>query len=330
MRRRDLLLLAAGAAAFAPAAGQARQPQRVRRVGALLPFPETDPLTRASVKAFVEALARLGWVAGKNIRLDFRFAVGDLALFKTRAAELVSLAPAAILASSVPAVEALRTQTRTIPIVFVLVVDPLGQGLVKSLAHPGGNITGFSFYDARLMGKWVQMLKEVAPGVTRIAVLFNPDTAPYAPLFCRAIEAAAPSFAMTVTLAPVRNDAGIKQAIGAVAQTPGGGLIILPESFVVTRRDVIIAAATRHRLPMMGATELFPRAGGLMSYWFDTVAVNAEAASYIDRILKGATPANLPVQRATKISLIINLKTAQALGLKVPPLILARADEVIR
>jgi putative ABC transport system substrate-binding protein len=329
MRRRDLLALFAGAAAFAPVDGQAQQPERVRRVGVLLPFPKDDPLTRASMTAFVAALAHLGWVEGKNIRLDFRFTAGNPALFKACAAELVALAPDAILASSVPAVEALRQQTHTIPIVFVLVVAPVEQGLVRSLAHPGGNITGFSFYDERLMGKWVQMLKEVAPHVVRIAVIFNPSAAPYAPLFCRAIEAAAPSFGITVTLAPVHDDAGIEQAIGALARTPGGGLIVLPESFSVTHRDVIIAAATRHRLPLMGATELFPRAGGLMSYWFDTVAVNAEAASYIDRILRGATPADLPVQQATKISLVINLKTAKALGLTVPPILLAEADEVI-
>lgn len=329
MRRRDLLVLCSGAAAFAPVAGHAQPPQRVRRVGVLMPFPETDPLTRASVKAFVGALAHLGWVEGRNIRLDFRFTAGNPALFKPRAAELVALAPDVILASSVPAVKALWQQTHTIPIVFVLVVAPVEQGLVRSLAHPGDDITGFSFYDEHLMGKWVQLLKEIAPRVVRIAVIFNPDTAPYAPLFCRVIEAAAPSFGMTVTLAPVRDDDGIEQAIAALARTPGGGLIVLPESFSVTHRDVIIAAATRHRLPMIGATELFPRAGGLMSYWFDTVAVNAEAASYIDRILKGATPADLPVQRATKISLVINLKAAKTLGLTVPPILLAAADEVI-
>jgi len=179
------------------------------------------------------------------------------------------------------------------------------------------------------MGKWLQLLKEVAPGLTRVAVIFNPDTAPFAPLYNRAIEAAAPSLGMTVTLAPVHDDAAIEEAITAKAREPGGGLIDLPESFSITRRDVIIAAALRHGLPLMGATDVFPKAGGLMSYWFDTVDVYAQAASYIDRVLKGASPADVPVQNPTKYSLIINLKTAKALGLTVPPSMLDLADEVI-
>ena len=215
------------------------------------------------------------------------------------------------------------------PIVFVLVVDPVGQGFVQSLARPAGNITGFSQYDATLMGKWLQLLKEVAPSVTRVAVIFNPDTAPFAPLFNREIEAAAPSFGMTVTLDPVHDEAGIEGVTAALAREPGGGLIDLPESFSVTHRDLIIAAAARHGLPLMGATEVFPRAGGMMSYWFDTVDVHAQAASYIDRILKGASPADLPVQRPTKFSLVINLRTAKTLGLIVPPNMLDLADEVI-
>ena len=207
-------------------------------------------------------------------------------------------------------------------------VDPVGLGFVQSLARPGGNITGFSAYDAPMIGKWLQLLKEVAPSVTRVAVIFNPDTAPFAPLFNRAIEAAAPSFGMTVTLAPVHDDAGIEEAIATQAREPGGGLIILPEPLTVTHRDVIIAAATRHRLPLMGYAA-FPRAGALMSYSFDPVDLYAQAASYIDRILKGASPADLPVQQPTKYSLIINLKTAKALGLTVPQSLLAHADEVI-
>jgi putative ABC transport system substrate-binding protein len=209
------------------------------------------------------------------------------------------------------------------------VVDPVGLGFVQSLARPGGNITGFSAYDAPMIGKWLQLLKEVAPSVTRVAVIFNPDTAPHAPLFNRAIQAAAPSFGITVTLAPVHDDAGIEEAIAAQAREPGGGLILLPEPFAVTHSDVIIAAATRHRLPLMGLSASSTRAGALMSYSFDTVDLCARAASYIDRILKGASPAELPVQQPTKYSLIINLKTAKALGLTVPQLLLATADEVI-
>jgi putative tryptophan/tyrosine transport system substrate-binding protein len=318
-----------GAAAAWPLSGQAQQAERIRRVNVLMPFPENDPVTQASRKAFARALEQFGWVEGKNLTMDYRFAAGNPKRFKAYAAELVGLSPDAILASSSPAVAALQQQTRTIPIVFVLVVDPVGQGFVQSLARPGGNITGFSQYDAELMGKWLQLLKEVAPGVRRVAVIYNPQTAPFAPLFNREIEAAGPSLGIAVTLAPVHDDVGIEEALAAQAQEPGGSLIDLPESFSVTHRDVIIAAATRHRLPLMGATDVFPRAGGLMSYWFDTADVHAEAASYIDRILKGASPADLPVQRPTKFSLVINLNTAKALGLTVPPGMLDLADEVI-
>jgi putative ABC transport system substrate-binding protein len=246
----------------------------------------------------------------------------------TYAAELVGLSPDVILASTTPAVLALRQQTHTIPIVFVLVVDPVGQGFVQSLAWPGGNITGFSAFDAPMMGKWLQLLKEVAPRVTRVAVIFNPDIAPYAALFNRAIEAAAPSLGVAITLAPVHDDAGIEEAVAAQAREGGGGLISLPDIFTTSHRDAIIGAASRHGLPLIG-NDSWPRAGGLMSYWFDTVEMYAQAASYIDRILRGANPGDLPVQYPTKYSLIINLKTAKALGLTVPPGMLDLADEVI-
>ena len=317
-----------GAAALWPFAGHAQQSERVRRVGVMLPWPEKDPVAQASVKAFARALNAFGWVEGKNIQIDYRFGAGDPTLYKTFAAELVGLAPDAILADVLPAVAAVQEQTRTIPIVFLFVPDPVGLGLVESLARPGGNITGFSSYDAELMGKWLQLLKEIAPGVTRVSVIFNPDTAPFAPLFYHAIEGAAPSFGMTVTLAPVHDNAGIEEAVAPLAREPGGGLICLPNSFNTTHRDVIIAAAARSSLPLIGTIE-FPRAGGLMSYWFDTVERHAEAASYIDRILKGANPADLPVQQPTKFPLIINLKTAKALGLAIPEPVLGMADEVI-
>jgi len=280
------------------------------------------------VTAFVQALRRFGWVEGKNIQIDYRFAAGDPTLFENYAAELVGISPDAILTGGSPAVAALQHQTHTIPIVFTGVGDPIGQGFVQSLARPGGNITGFGANDPTLMGKWLQLLKEIAPRVTRVAVIFNPDTAAFAPLLNRAIETAAPSFGMTVTLAPVHDDAGIEEAIAALAREPGGGLFCLPESFNTTHRDVIIATAARHSLPLIGTSE-FPRAGGLMSYWFDPVDLFAQAASYIDRILRGASPADLPVQQPTKYSLVINLKTAKALGLTVPPALLDLADEVI-
>jgi putative ABC transport system substrate-binding protein len=325
--RRGFLAVIGGAAAW-PLAGRAQEPERMRRIGVLMPWPENDPFTQANATAFAQALGRFGWVEGKNIRIDYRFAAGDPTLFKSFAAELVGLSPRAILASATPAAAALRQQTRTIPIVFVLVTDPVGLGFVQSLARPGGNVTGFISWDAPLMGKWLQLLKEVAPRVTRVAVIFNPDTASYAPFLNRAIEAAAPSFGIAVTRAQVHDDAAIEEAISAQARELGGGLITLPDSFNSTHRDVIIAAATRHSLPVIGSID-FPRAGGLMSYMFDPVDQHAQAASYMDRILKGVSPADLPVQQPTKYSLVINLETAKSLGLTVPQRMLDIADEVI-
>jgi len=327
LTRRGFITVSGGAIAW-PLAGHAQQPERPPRVGVLIPFPENDPFIRAIVAAFAQALARFGWDDGKNIQIDYRFAANDPALFKTYAAELVGLSPHAILASTPPSVEALRQQTRTIPIVFVLVLDPVGLGLVQNLARPGGNITGFGAVDPPFFGKWLQLLEDIAPGVRRVAVIFNPDTQPYATFFNRAIEAAAPSFGVTITLAPVHDDAAIEKAIAVQGRDPGGGLICLPDSFTLTHRVVIAAAAARHGLPAIGLPDL-ARAGGLMSYFYDPVDVHAQAASYIDRILRGANPADLPVQQPTKYWLIINLKTANALGLAVPPGMLDLADEVI-
>jgi putative ABC transport system substrate-binding protein len=327
VKRRAFIAVLGGAAAW-PLAGHAQQPERIRRVGVVMPWSENDPFAQRSVTAFANALRGFGWVGGKNIRIDYRFAAGDPNLFKTYAAELVGLSPDAILASPLTAVTALQERTRTIPIVFVLVVDPVGQGFVQSLARPGGNITGFGTFDPPIIGKWLELLKEVAPSVTRAAVIFNPDTATYAPLFNREIEAAARTVGATVTLAPVHDDAGIEEAIAAFAREPGGGLISLPDSFNSAHRDVLIATAARHSLPLIGTRE-FPGAGGLMSYNFDPVDLYAQAASYIDRILKGASSADLPVQQPTKYSLVLNLKTAKALGLTVPPGMLDLADEVI-
>ena len=327
VRRRGFIGVLGGAAAW-PLAGHAQQPEQMRRVGVLMPWPENQPNTQAMVKAFSQALGRSVWVEGKNIRIDYRFAAADPILIKTYAAELVGMSPDAILACTTPALAAVRQQTRTIPIVFVIVLDLVGQGFVQSLARPGDNITGFSVPDAPIMGKWLQLFKEVAPRTMRVAVIFNPDTTPTA-LDKRAIEAAAPSLGLTVTLARVHDDLGIQEAIAAQARQAGGGLIALPDSFNGTHRDAIISAAAYHGLPLMGPSELWPRAGALMSYWFREVDLFAPAASYIDRILKGASPADLPVQQPTKYSLIINLKTAKALGLTVPPSMLDLADEVI-
>jgi putative tryptophan/tyrosine transport system substrate-binding protein len=329
VRRRELIILLGSAAAW-PLAGHAQQPERLRRVGVLLGFRENDPFTRAILSAFTQALTGFGWQEGRNIRIDYRFAAGDPALYKTYAAELVGLMPDAILASPGTAVAALREQTRTIPIVFALLPDPVAMGVVQSLARPGGNITGFTSFDAPIIGKWLQLLKEVAPIITRVAIIFNPDTTTpvLLDMINRAVEDAAASLGVTVTLAPVRDDAAIEEAIAAQGREPGGSLICLPDSFNVAHRGVIIAAAARHGLPLIGTIE-FPRAGGLMSYIWNSVDQFAPAASYIARILEGANPADLPVQQPTKYSLIINLKTAKALGLTVPPSVLDIADEVI-
>jgi putative tryptophan/tyrosine transport system substrate-binding protein len=277
------------------------------------------------VTAFAQALARLGWTEGKNIRIDYRFAAGNPTLFKSYAAELVRLMPDVLLAGASLAITALRQQTRTIPIVFVNVSDPIGQGFVESLARPGGNITGFTAYDAPLMGKWVQLLKEIAR-VTRVVVIFNPDTTPYAASLNEAIQAAAPHFGVTTT--QVHDDAAIEEAISILAREPGGGVIALPDIFNVAYRSLMIAATTRHSIPLIGTPD-FPRAGGLISYSFDTVEVHAQGASYVDRILKGASPADRAVQQPVKYSLAINVTTAKALGLTIPQRILALADEVI-
>jgi putative ABC transport system substrate-binding protein len=327
LKRREFITVLGGAVAW-PLAGQAQRSEGVSRIGWLLAWPENEPIAQACVRAFVQALARFGWTDGENIRIEYRFAANNPVLFRNYAAELVGLSPQVLLASTPPAVMALREQAPTIPMVFVLQPDPVGLGLVRSLARPGGNITGFGTMDPPLMGKWLELLKQVAPRVTRVAVIFNPDTSPYAPSLNHAIEAAAPVIGVTITLMPVRDDASIEVALAAQGREPGGGLICLPDSFVFAHRVVVAAAALRHGLPVIGLPDL-PRAGGLMSYFYDPVDAHAQAASYVDRILKGANPSDLPVQQPTKYSLIINLKTAKALGLTVPPSMLDLADEVI-
>jgi len=321
MRRRELLAALAGAAAASPT--RAQQPGSPRRVGVLIAFPQSDPLAQAFVKVFAEALGRAGWAEGRNIHIEYRYASGDPSLFRQYAAELVDLAPDAILASTTPALAALRERTRTIPIVFVIVPDPVALGFVQSVAHPGGNITGFASYDAEIIGKWIEFLKEADPALARVAIIFNPDTASGQGLD-RVIQAA-PSLGVTAVRTPVHNDAEIVTAIAAAAREPGGGLVALPDSFNQTHHAIIIDTAIRHRLPL--ASTGFT--GALIAYWFDGIELNARAATYIDRILRGASPADLPVQYPTKYRLLINLKTAKAIGLTLPESLLARADEIV-
>jgi putative tryptophan/tyrosine transport system substrate-binding protein len=328
MRRREFIAGLGGAAAW-PLAAQAQQGERVRRVGAMIAGAGDDTNGRGMAAAFRRGLERLGWIEGRNIHIEFRYTAADPALFKVHAAELVGLRPDAILAGASTFVAALKPLTSTIPIVFVLTTDPVAQGFVQSLARPGGNITGFAANDAPLMTKWLSLLKDAAPNVSRIAVIFNPDTTPYAGLLNSAIIAAAPIFGMSTTLAPVRDDAEIERAVAAHGAQPGGALVILPEAFVTGHRHTIIAAARSYHLPTIGMNTLLPYAGGLMTYFPDILEVHAQAATYIDRILKGDAAADLPVQLPTKFVFILNLKTAKELGLTIPPGLIAITDEII-
>jgi len=306
-------------------------PLELMRVGPVIPvivindLAQAVPLARALVAAVPPALQRLGWVEGRNIRIDYRFAAGDPALFKSYATELVALSPDTILASTTPAASAVREVTRTIPTVFVLVPDPVGVGFVQSFPRPGGNMTGFISYDAPLIGKWVQLLKEIAPRITGAAAIFNPDTA-YPPSFIvREIEAAS-SVGVAATLVPVRDSAEIEAVVAAQARESERGLMIMPDSFNVTHRDVIIGAATRHRLPFIGF-DAFATTGGLMTYFADAVGLHIQATTYVGRVLKGEKPTDLPVVQSSRFELVINLKPAKVLGLDVPPTLLIRADD---
>ena len=329
MRRREfVILLGGGAAAAWPLAARAQQSNRLRVVGVLLAMAPDDPEAQLRIKAFEAGLQELGWTEGRNLRLEYRWAGGDAALLRKQATELVGLAPDLILATSTPVLAALR-QEKTLPIVFVQVTDPIGGGFVPNLARPGGSLTGFTSFEFTIGSKWLEALKHVAPAVTRVALIFNPDTAPFAHLFWQPVEAAAPSFDIEPMQAPVRDVGEIERTIAAFARNANGGLMVLPDVSTTNHRDLIIALAARHRLPAVYPYRFFAASGGLMSYGSDLADVHRRAASYVDRILKGAVPGDLPVQAPTKFEFVINLKTAKALGLTVPPRWLGRADEVI-
>ena len=298
----------------------------MRRVGALIPLAADDPEALGRITAFVQGLQQLGWTDGRNVRIDARWAAGNADNFRKYAAELVALAPDAILATSTPAVLALQQATHTVPIVFVQVIDPVGAGMVASLARPGGNITGFMSFEYGMSGKWVELLKEIAPGVRRVAVLrdLTIGIAQFA-----AIQAVAPSLGMELSVIGVRDADEIESAVTTFARSPNGGLIVTASTSAITHRELISTLAARHRLPAVYSFRYFVTAGGLISYGPDSIDPYRRAASYVDRILKGEKPADLPVQNPTKYELVINLKTAKALGLDVPPTLLARADEVI-
>jgi ABC-type uncharacterized transport system substrate-binding protein len=328
MRRREFIRLLGGAAAW-PLAARAQQPERVRHIGVLMNTAADDPEGQARITAFVQELALSGWIDGRSVRIDTRWAAGGAAdRFRTYAAELVALAPDVILAHSSAAVPPLLQATRTVPIVFTGVADPVGAGYVDSLARPGGNATGFSNFEYTIAGKWLELLKETAPRVTRAAVLRESGIAAGPGQF-GVIQAVAPSLGVELQPVDVRDVGKIERAIAAFAQGSNGGLIVTGSPGALFHRELIVALAARHRLPAVYFARYYVTGGGLISYGPDFVDQFRRAAGYADRILKGEKPADLPVQAPTKFELAINLKTAKALGLNVPPSLLARADEVI-
>jgi putative ABC transport system substrate-binding protein len=328
MKRREFITLLGGAAATWPLAARAQQGDGMRRIGVLIAIAESDPEAQARVTAFSEALRALGWVDGRNARLDVRYAAGDPERMRTYAAELVGIKPDVILVNASAFLAAVRRETRTVPIVFVQVADPVGGGFVDNLARPGGNVTGFASTEYEMGGKWLDLLKEIAPAVTRVAVLRDP-TIPSGAGQLGAIQAVAPSFRVTITPTAARDAGEIERAINTFASGSNGGLIVLPSALTALHRQLIVDLAARHRLPVVYPYRYFATRGGLVSYGLDNIDLFRRAAGYVDRILKGEKPADMPVQAPTKYELVINLKTAKALGLTIPPMLLARADEVI-
>jgi putative tryptophan/tyrosine transport system substrate-binding protein len=325
--RRNFLATLGGVAAW-PLAARAQQREKLRRIGVLMNLAADDAEGQARLAAFLQGLQEAGWAVGQNVRIDLRWGAGDPDRFRKQAAELVALTPDVVLASSLPVVGPLLQATRTVPIVFVQVVDPVGAGLVASLAQPGGNATGFTNSEFGIAAKWVELLKEIAPGVTRVAVLRDAASSSGIGQF-GAIQSVAPSFGMELTPIGVSDAGEIERAVTAFARASNGGLIVTPVTLSIVHRDLIITLAARHRLPAVYGLRPFVTSGGLISYASDTISPYRRAASYVDRILKGEKPANLPVQSPTKYELVINLKTAKALGLDLPATVLARADEVI-
>jgi ABC-type uncharacterized transport system substrate-binding protein len=327
MKRRAFITLLGGAAAW-PLAARAQQGERMRRIGVLMNVPSDNPEGMARLAAFLQGLQELGWTVGRNVQIDYRWASPDADRIRKDAAELLVLAPDVILSSATTTVGALQQATRTVPIVFALVADPVGAGFVETLARPGGNITGFSAIEYGTSAKWLELLKEVAPHVTRAVILRDP-TLGLGTGQLAAIQAVAPPLRVELTPIGVRDAAEIERGITAFARSPNGGMIVTASTPALIHRELITMLAARHRLPAVYAFRYFVIVGGLMSYGVESVDPYRRAASYVDRILKGEKPADLPVQAPTKYELVINLKTAKALGLEVPPTLLARADEVI-
>ena len=329
MQRREFITLLGGAAVAWPLAARAQQADRMRRVGVLWNRAADDPEGQARLAAFLQGLQELGWTDGRNMRIDYRWAAGDADRFRTYAAELVALAPDVILASASQSVAALLQTTRTVPIVFANVIDPVGAGFVARLARPGGNATGFTLFEYSLSGKWLELFKEIAPNLTRIAILRDTATSAGIGQFAVIQAMAPPSFGVELSPIDVRDAGEIERDVAAFARESNGGLIVTASSGAIVHRELIIMLAARHRLPAVYPFRYFVTSGGLISYGPDSTDQYRRAAGYVDRILKGEKAADLPVQAPTKYELAINLKTAKALGLTVPPSLLARADQVI-
>jgi putative ABC transport system substrate-binding protein len=328
VKRREFISLLGGIAAAWPLPALAQQGDRMRRIGVLMGVAD-DREGQARVTALKQGLQELGWTDGRNIQIETRFGGADAARIRAYAAELVALGPDVIVGSTTPVIRAARQATSSIPIVVAGVNDPVEQGFVSSLAHPGGNITGFSFVDFQMVGKWLEMLKEAAPGVSRAVFMFNPDMSPQYYLYLRSFEAVPRSIAVEVTAAPVRDTAEVEKTIAKLGREPGGGLIVAPDAFTIVHYQLFIRLAQQHRLPAVYLYRTYVGQGALMSYGPDPYDVFRRSASYVDRILKGAKPADLPVQQPTKFELAINLKTAKALGLEIPAALLALANEVV-
>jgi putative tryptophan/tyrosine transport system substrate-binding protein len=327
MRRREFITILGCAAAIWPLAVRAQQSERVRRVGVLVGLAENDPEMKERLEGLRQGLEKLGWAEGRNLRIDYRFAPAG-AQARLLARELIALQPDVILTQSTPATAAMQQETRTIPIVFAGVADPIGSGFAASLSRPGGNLTGLLQYEEGITGKWLAMLKEIAPNLTRAAFVANPRTSAF-DYFLQSAKAVAPSLAIDLVPTPVDNAADIERAIKAFAREPNGGMVLPPDTSTVVHRNLIISLAARHRLPAVYTIRVFVAAGGLMSYGPDYVDLYRQSASYVDRILRGTKPADLPVQTPTKFETVVNRKTANALGLTVPPGLLIAADEVI-
>ena len=328
IRRRQFISALAGTAVTWPLGAHAQQPDKMRRISFLMSIAESDPEAQLWVAAFRKGLEELGWTDGRNVRIDYRFGGGDATVMPKLAKELIERRPEVIVAATYSAVTAVRQQTLSIPIVFVQVLDPVAAGFVTNLARPEGNITGFTNFEPSIGAKWLQAIKDCAPSISRVAFVFDPANASWT-AFLRPIEAVAPSFGVLLTPAGVSNVEEIERNIGAFAHEPNGALIVLPAPTTVAHRGSIIAMAAQHRLPAVYPYRFFVTDGGLMSYGVNVPDLYKQAASYVDQLLKGAKPADLPVQLPTKFELAINLKTAKALGLTIPPTLFARADEVI-